>query len=632
MKLDAIPDLSDPQVIVFTEWMGRSPTLVEDQVTYPIVSKLIGTPHVTDVRGFSMFGMSFVYVDLRGGDRHLLGAQPRARVHERPARRAARGRDARRSAPTRPASAGCSSTRSTDKTGKHGLDELRTFQDFTLRYALGSVPGVAEVASVGGYQKQYQVTVDPNRLRAYGVTLDEVIDAIRQSNNDVGGRIIEISGREYYVRGRGYIKDLGVHREDRARARAAPSGTPLLVKDVGDGALRPRHPARPARVERRGRGGRRHRGHALRRERARRHRAREEEARRAQAQLPRGRRADDRLRPLGPDRALDRHAQARADRGGDRRQPRDHAVPAPLPQLAAADPVAADQRRAVVHPDGAARHPVDDHEPGRHRHRHRRHRRRRDRDDRGRRTRSSSTRRPGADRHTPADRGGQGGHAGDLLLAADHRGRVPAGLHADRPGRAPVQAARLHEDVRHADLGAAVDHVRAGAAGPVHPRQDQAREEAPGLALPDPPLRAVRLRRAPAAEVDDRDRPVRAGLGGPARAAPRQRVHAAAQRGRPALHADHLPEHLDRGGEAAAPVPGPRSCAASPRSRRVFGKVGRAETRDRSRRRSRWSRRPCSCGPPSEWRKTHHERWYSGWAPGLAQAGVAAALARGAAR
>src|SRR4029077_4434001 len=96
-----------------------------------------------------------------------------------------------------------------DKSGKHGLDELRTFQDFTLRYALGSVAGVAEVASVGGYQKQYQVTVDPNRLRAYGVTVNEVSDASRQSNNDVGGRIIEFSGREYYVRGRGYIRDLG---------------------------------------------------------------------------------------------------------------------------------------------------------------------------------------------------------------------------------------------------------------------------------------------------------------------------------------------------------------------------------------------------------------------------------------
>ncbi len=119
----------------------------------------------------------------------------------------------------------------TDKTGKHGLDDLRTFQDFTLRYALGSVPGVAEVASVGGYQKQYQVTVDPNRLRAHGVTLTEVIDAIRQSNNDVGGRILEFSGREYYVRGRGYIKDLGSIEKIAVRAGSS-GGTPLLVKDL----------------------------------------------------------------------------------------------------------------------------------------------------------------------------------------------------------------------------------------------------------------------------------------------------------------------------------------------------------------------------------------------------------------
>ena len=193
---------------------------------------------------------------LRGGDRHLLGAQPRARVHERPARR----RCPRASTPTLgPDATGIGwvfQYALTDKSGKHGLDELRTFQDFTLRYALGSVPGVAEVASVGGYQKQYQVTVDPNRLRAYGVTLTEVIDAIRQSNNDVGGRIIEFSGREYYVRGRGYIHDLGAIEKIALRA-SGPSGTPLLVKDVGHGALRPRHSPRAARMERRGRGRRR---------------------------------------------------------------------------------------------------------------------------------------------------------------------------------------------------------------------------------------------------------------------------------------------------------------------------------------------------------------------------------------
>jgi copper/silver efflux system protein len=230
MKLDAIPDLSDPQVIVFTEWMGRSPTLIEDQVTYPIVSKLISTPHVTDVRGFSMFGMSFVYVIFEEGTDVYWA---RSRVLEY--MNGLRGALPEGVSPTLgPDATGIGWTFQyalTDKSGKHSLDELRTFQDFTLRYALGSVPGVAEVASVGGYQKQYQVTVDPNRLRAYGVTLNEVIEAIRQSNNDVGGRIIEFSGREYYVRGRGYIHDLGAI-EKIALRRGGPSGTPLLIKDV----------------------------------------------------------------------------------------------------------------------------------------------------------------------------------------------------------------------------------------------------------------------------------------------------------------------------------------------------------------------------------------------------------------
>jgi Cu(I)/Ag(I) efflux system membrane protein CusA/SilA len=229
-KLDAIPDLSDPQVIIFTEWMGRSPTLVEDQVTYPIVSKLIGAPHVTDVRGFSMFGMSFVYAIFEEGT-DIYWARSRVLEYMN----GLRGALPEGAAPTLgPDATGIGwvfQYTLTDKTGKHGLDELRTFQDFTLRYALGSVSGVAEVASIGGYQKQYQVTVDPNRLRAYGVTLSEVIDAIRQSNNDVGGRILEFSGREYYVRGRGYIKDLA--SIEKIAIRAGPNGgTPLLVKDL----------------------------------------------------------------------------------------------------------------------------------------------------------------------------------------------------------------------------------------------------------------------------------------------------------------------------------------------------------------------------------------------------------------
>src|SRR5882757_430148 len=230
VKLDAIPDLSEPQVIVFTEWMGRNPTLIEDQVTYPISSSLIAAPHVKDVRGFSMFGMSFIYVIFEEGTDVYWA---RSRVLEY--MNGIRGRLPEGVNPViGPDATGIGwvfQYALVDKTGKHGLDELRTYQDFTLRYALGSVPGVAEVASVGGYQKQYQVTVDPNKLRAYGVTLTEVIDAIRQSNNDVGGRILEFSGREYYVRGRGYIKDLASIEKIAVRANGS-SGTPLLVKDL----------------------------------------------------------------------------------------------------------------------------------------------------------------------------------------------------------------------------------------------------------------------------------------------------------------------------------------------------------------------------------------------------------------
>ena len=229
-KLDAIPDLSDPQVIVFTDWMGRSPTLVEDQVTYPIVSSLIAAPHVTDVRGFSMFGMSFVYVIFEEGTDVYWA---RSRVLEYLSGIRDRLPEGARSSigPDATGIGWVFQYALVDKTGKHGLDELRTFQDFTLRYALGSVPGVAEVASVGGYQKQYQVTVDPNKLSAYGVTIQDVIAAVRDSNNDVGGRIIEMSGREYYVRGQGYIQDLGTIESVAVRA-SGPNGVPVTVKDV----------------------------------------------------------------------------------------------------------------------------------------------------------------------------------------------------------------------------------------------------------------------------------------------------------------------------------------------------------------------------------------------------------------
>jgi len=230
-RLDAIPDLSDTQVIVYTQWMGRSPTLVEDQVTYPIVSALVSAPRVADVRGYSMFGMSFVYVIFQDGVdvywarsrvlEYLSSLQARLPPGVAPA--------------VGPDATGVGWTFQyvlLDRSGRHGLDELRTLQDFTLRYALGSVPGVAEVASVGGYQKQYQVTVDPAKLRAYGVTLDEVVARIRDSNADVGGRVVEMAGREYYVRGRGYVQALGDLEKVALRA-SGPGGVPVLVRDVG---------------------------------------------------------------------------------------------------------------------------------------------------------------------------------------------------------------------------------------------------------------------------------------------------------------------------------------------------------------------------------------------------------------
>jgi copper/silver efflux system protein len=231
VRLDAIPDLSEPQVIVYTEWMGRSPTLVEDQVTYPIVTSLLGAPRVADVRGYSMFGMSFVYVVFEEGT-DLYWARTRVLEQLGSKKEVLPAGVSPRLGPDATGNGWAFHYTLVDRTGQHGLDELRTFQDFTLRYALSSVPGVAEVASVGGYEKQYQVIVDPNRLRAFDVTLQEVISAIRDSNDEVGGRVVELTGREYYVRGRGYVQDLSALERIALKARG-PAGVPVLVRDVG---------------------------------------------------------------------------------------------------------------------------------------------------------------------------------------------------------------------------------------------------------------------------------------------------------------------------------------------------------------------------------------------------------------
>lgn len=234
--LDAVPDISDVQVIVATEWMGRSPDLIEDQITYPIVTSLISTPRVKSVRGFTDFGISYVYVIFQDGTDMYWA---RSRVVEY--LQGIRGQLPEGVNPViGPDATGVGwvfEYALVDETGQHNLAELRSFQDWYLRYWLASVPGVAEVASIGGFVKQYQVNLDPNKLAAYGLGVKEVIDAIKTSNNDVEGRLLEFAGREYMVRGRGYLTS--VADIERVSLGADANGTPVRVGDVAQVRLGP---------------------------------------------------------------------------------------------------------------------------------------------------------------------------------------------------------------------------------------------------------------------------------------------------------------------------------------------------------------------------------------------------------
>ena len=229
IPLDAIPDLSDVQVIVFTDWPGRSPGLVEDQVTYPIVSAMISAPKVQTVRGYSFFGSSFVYIVFKDGT-DMYWARSRTLEY-------LSGIEGRLPEGTHPA-LGPDATgvgwgfeyALVDKSGRHSLADLRSFQDWSLRYWLGSVPGVAEVASIGGFVKQYQVEVDPDALLAYDIPFHAVVAALKRSNNDVGGRVLEMSEHEYMVRGRGYIKNLA--DIENVPVGVDSHGVPVLIKNV----------------------------------------------------------------------------------------------------------------------------------------------------------------------------------------------------------------------------------------------------------------------------------------------------------------------------------------------------------------------------------------------------------------
>jgi Cu(I)/Ag(I) efflux system membrane protein CusA/SilA len=227
--LDAIPDLSDVQVIVSTDWEGRSPDLVEDQVTYPISTRFIAAPKVKFVRGESMFGKSFVYVVFEDGT-ELYWARARV-VEYLSALRGSLPEGVNPIIGPDATSVGWVYQYAlVDDTGKHDLAELRSLQDWRLRYALESVKGVAEIAPVGGFVKQYQIDLDPNQLAAFNLPLTEVLNAIRMSNGDVGGKLFEVATTEYYVRGRGYIK--GVEDIENVLLKVV-AGTPVFVKNVG---------------------------------------------------------------------------------------------------------------------------------------------------------------------------------------------------------------------------------------------------------------------------------------------------------------------------------------------------------------------------------------------------------------
>jgi Cu(I)/Ag(I) efflux system membrane protein CusA/SilA len=229
VPLDALPDISDVQVIVHTSWAGEPPDVIEDQVTYPIVTSLLAAPHVKAVRAQTMFGDSYVYVVFQDGT-DLYWA--RSRVIEY--LQQISGRLPENVHPSiGPDATGAGWVYEyaiVDKSGKHSLADLRSLQDWHLRYALETVPGVAEVASIGGFVRQYQVQLDPNKLLAYGIPLSTVLDKVKMSTNEVGGRVLDLSGAEYMIRGLGYLRSL----DDLATvAVGSKNGTPVLLRDLG---------------------------------------------------------------------------------------------------------------------------------------------------------------------------------------------------------------------------------------------------------------------------------------------------------------------------------------------------------------------------------------------------------------
>jgi Cu(I)/Ag(I) efflux system membrane protein CusA/SilA len=235
VPLDAIPDLSDTQVIIYSRW-DRSPDIIEDQVTYPIVSAMLGAPRVKAVRGFSDFGYSYVYVIFEDGT-DIYWARTRTLEYLSGVLSNLPEGVKTELGPDATGLGWIFQYALIDESGKHSLAELRSYQDWYLRFYLKSVPGVAEVAPLGGFVQQYQVNLDPNRLQSYSISINRVVDAVRAGNNDVGGRLIEFGGTEYMIRGRGYARSL--KDIENIVLVVSENGMPIRVRDVGQVAIGP---------------------------------------------------------------------------------------------------------------------------------------------------------------------------------------------------------------------------------------------------------------------------------------------------------------------------------------------------------------------------------------------------------
>ena len=229
--LDAIPDLSDTQVIIFTEWPGRSPDLIEDQVTYPIASTLLAAPNVQAVRGFSYLGSSFIYVIFKEGT-DIYWARSRILEYIQAVRNKLPADVNPVLGPDATSLGWGFEYALVDESGNNSLAKLRSIQDYSIKLGLESVQGVSQVASIGGFVKQYQVTVDPNKLLAYDIPITKVMEAVRRSNRDVEGRVLEFSGIEYMIRGRGYLKDIQDLKDIAVGTNG--SGTPILLGEIAN--------------------------------------------------------------------------------------------------------------------------------------------------------------------------------------------------------------------------------------------------------------------------------------------------------------------------------------------------------------------------------------------------------------